>query len=314
MTALLHSRQAAYFYYSLLGAICSVLGYGVNMVWVSRQYVFQTYGATNFIPLYQGVLFERLQNAVGCLLMLFGYIPDRGVISLRGLITVTAFVLLGVFVFCGRRVYRSAGHREPDARFFATLFLAVSFALNFFVFVFTTSTMVPRYYITILMFALPVLAFYLEGEAPAFDKTAVCLILGACLALGTVKTVASFVTVDKNESKRPVAEFLAENDYTFGFATYTNANIITELTEGQVEIANVGDPEYLEYFKWSSPVRYYEEGYHSGETFLLLTAEETAAYEGARALQAGQIIYEDGNYVIYRYDSVEELMNCAKNR
>jgi len=38
----------------------------------------QTYGATNFIALYHGVLFDRIQNAVGCLLMLFGYIPDKG--------------------------------------------------------------------------------------------------------------------------------------------------------------------------------------------------------------------------------------------
>ena len=74
----------------------------------------------------------------------------------------------------------------------------------------------------------------------------------------------SFLTVDKNETKRPVAEFLAGNGYDFGFATYNNANIITELTNGEVEIGNIGDPEHLEYFKWSSPMKYYEEGYHAG--------------------------------------------------
>lgn len=66
-------------------------------MFISHKYVFQTYGATNFIALYHGVLFDRIQNAVGCLLMLFGYIPDKGFLSLRGVVTMAAFVLLGIY-------------------------------------------------------------------------------------------------------------------------------------------------------------------------------------------------------------------------
>ena len=93
-----------------------------------------------------------------------------------------------------------------------------------------------------------------------------------------------------------------------------NANIITELTNGAVEIGNIGDPEHLEYFKWSSPMKYYEEGYHAGETFLLLTAEECAEYAEAPALKQGEKIYEDGSYTVYVFDSTENLMNCAVAR
>ena len=242
--------------------------------------------------------------------MLFGYIPDRGFLSLRGLISVTSFVLLSVFVYCTVKVLQSV----KGVRYFVTLFLTVAFWLNMFVFVFTTSTMVPRYYITILIFALPVLAFYIESEKYKFDKAAVGLLLGACLLLGTGKTILSFVTVDKNEDKRAVAAFLENSGYTFGFATYTNANIITELTEGAVEIANVGDPEYLEYFRWSSPVRYYQEGYHEGGTFLLLTAGEAAAFGETKAVTEGMNVYEDGNYVVLAYENVEALMDCAEER
>ena len=147
-----------------------------------------------------------------------------------------------------------------------------------------------------------------------FDRFAVTALLTICLILGTGKTVMSFLTVDKNETKRPVAQFLAENGYDFGFATYNNANIITELTNGEVEIGNIGDPEHLEYFKWSSPMKYYEDGYHTGETFLLLTAEECAEYAEAPALKQGKKIYEDGSYTVYVFDSTENLMNCAVAR
>lgn len=299
-----------YFVYSLLGAAGSVAGYAVNVLYVSKKYVFQTYDATNFIAVYQGVLMERLQNAVGSLLMFFGYIPDRGVLSLRGVITILAFVLTTVFGYCTVKIYRGT----CGQRFFVTLFLVVSFALNLFVFVFTTSTMVPRYYITVFIFVLPVLCFYLEREELFFDRLAVSLILIGCLTAASGKTVMSYITVDKNASKRPVAQFLREEGYTFGYASYWNANIVTELTDGEVEIANVGDPRYLEYFQWSSPMKYYENGYHKGETFLLLTEEEIRESAGCAALRQGRVVYEDGGYTVFVYDSPETLMKLAESR
>ena len=310
--ALLPTTRMKYFLYSVVGAFFAVAGYGINVVWISHKYVFQTYGATNFIALYHGVLFDRIQNAAGCLLMLFGYIPDKGFLSLRGIVTMAAFAMLGIYGY----VTVKSGKTEQSTGFrsLITLFLKVSFVLNLFVFIFTTSTMVPRYYITIFIFALPVLCFYLEEEQMPFDRLAVTALLTICLILGTGKTVMSFLTVDKNETKRPVAQFLAENGYDFGFATYNNANIITELTNGEVEIGNIGDPEHLEYFKWSSPMKYYEEGYHTGETFLLLTSEECAEYAEAPALKQGEKVYEDGIYTVYLFDSTEELMNCAVAR
>lgn len=310
-TQLRKSSEMTAFLYSLLGAATSVLGYGINVVWISRAYVFQTYGATNFIALYQGVLFERIQNALGCLLMLFGYIPEKGFLSLRGLVSIAAFLLLGVFTYAAAKSRER--ERRGSLRLFVVWFLIVSFLLNLFVFIFTTSTMVPRYYITIFIFALPVLCFYLEKESFPFDKLFVALLFSGCILLGTAKTVFSFISVDKNAEKRSVAQFLEENGYVFGFATYTNGNIITELTDGAVEIANIGDPEYLEYFKWSSPVKYYEEGYHTGETFLLLTAEEYASFSDAKSVQQGNLIYEDGHYTVLLYDSTEALMRCARS-
>lgn len=304
---LLGCREFVYLFYSLVGFASSIIGYGVNAFYISRQYSFQTYDATNFISIYDGVLFGRLQNALGALLMLFGYIPDKGVISLRGVISVISFVFIGIFVYCTVMCFK----RLKDERFFMVLFLITAFFVNCFAFVFTTSTMVPRYYITVFIFVLPVLAFYFQSEKLVFDKAVVGLVLAGCLFLSTGKTVVSEITADKNASKRPVAEFLAENGYHFGYATYTNANIITELTDGAVEIANVWDPEALNDFKWSSPAKYYEEGYHEGSVFLLLTKEEANTFADAEAVKTGELIYDDGSYMVFLFDSVESLKACG---
>ena len=307
LSGAIRSKSALYFFYSLVGFAGSMVGYAINMLYISKHYSFQTYETTNFISVYDGVLLERLQNAIGALLMLFGYIPDKSVISLRGLISVIAFVLIGLMVYCTAKTLK----RTSGIRFFVVLFLITAFCLNLFAFVFTTSTMVPRYYITIFIFVLPVLGFYFTEEKLVFDKRSAAAILAVCLCFSTGKTVLSEITVDKNAAKRPVAQFLARNGYDFGFATYTNGNIITELTNGQVEIANVWDPENLNYFKWSSPKKYYEEGYHTGNTFLLLTAEEAAAYADAPSVKSGEKIYEDSHYTVLLFDSVEALNACG---
>ena len=302
--------RVSYFYFAFLGAVCGVLGYALNVLWVSRNYVFQTYESTNFIAVYQGIFWERVQNALGSLLMLFGYIPDKGFLSLRGIISVFSFVFIFIFGYCAVRMFRKSRGR----RFFLLLFLGVSLAVNVFVFVFSSSTMVPRYYITILIFALPAIVFYLEGEAPALDRLVLGLVLAAGLLLGSAKVTLSFLTTDKNQDRRPVAAFLEEKGFEFGFATYWNANIMTELTDGRVEIANIQDPESLEYFKWSSPVKYYQEDYHQGPVFLLLTTEEATEYGKAKVLRAGEKLYEDDHYVVYLYGSREELMSHAEER
>lgn len=304
------SSAAGYLYYSILGVAGCVIGYGINVLWVSRQYIFQTYDATNFISVYQGVMLSRLQDAVGSLLMLFGYIPDKGVISLRGMITMIAFVIITVGVFCTVRVYR----RSTGNRFFVTLFLIVTFLLNSFVFVFTTSTLVPRYYITVIVFLLPVFALFFEEEKLVFDKWSVGLLIAFCLLASTGKTVLSFMTTDKNADKHAVTDFLAEEGYGFGFATYWNGNIITELSNGAVEIANIGDAEYLDFFKWSSPKKYYEEGYCDGEVFLLLTTEEASCFAETQTVKKGKRIYADGKYVVLLYDNAESLLGCAASR
>ena len=307
------SKAAGYVYYSILGLACSVVGYGINVLWVGNQYVFQKYDNTNFIPVYEGgVIWNRLQDCIGSILMLFGYIPDKSVISLRGVVTMAAFVLVGLLVYVTVRVCKNSRGNQH----FVVVFLLSAFVLNTFVFLFTASTLVPRYYITVLIFALPAFVIYFEEEKTAFrfDKAVVGMMLAGCLCLSTAKVVFSLVSTDKNENKRQVTAFLLTEGLDFGFATYWNGNIITELSDGMIEMANVGDPEYLDYFTWSSPRCYYEEGYHQGEVSLLLTREEAVEFSQTEVLQRGELIYEDNAYMVYLYGSVEELKGYAARR
>lgn len=293
---------------SLAGIFFCMAGYGINVLYVSRTYSFQTYESTNFIDVYQGVFTERLQDAFGCLLMLFGYIPGKSVLSLRGIISIMAFLMLILLGYAALKVRKE---QHPHKRLVVLLFYS-SFLLNSFVFVFTNSTLVPRYYITTVILLVPLVIFYLEEETRPLDRYLVAGLLCVCLLFATAKTGVSMMTTDKNAEKREVAQMLEEKGYTFGYASYWNANIIQELSNGKIELANLHreDDGSFTLFHWSSMQRYYEQGYPKGRVFLLLTEEEENALKGSGLLQAGRENFRESGYVVYDYETNADFLTA----
>lgn len=290
---------------SAAGVLGGAAGYGINVLYVSRTFSFQTYESTNFIDVYQGVFMDRLQDAFGSLLMLFGYIPAKSVLSLRGAISMMAFLMLFLL---GYTAWKARKESDSLRRFVVRLFYS-SFLLNSFIFIFTNSTLVPRYYITTVILLIPVVIFYLEEERKPLDRYLVLFLLAACLLTATAKTGMSMMTTDKNAEKRIVADKLAENGYTFGYATYWNANIVQELSNGAVEVANLsmGGDGSLSLFRWSSMKRYYEPDYPQGKVFLLLTEGEESVLEDSGLLKNGEEAFRTEGYVVYDYAKNADL-------
>lgn len=311
---LLMDSKLRYLWFAMISLVSAMVGYLINVVIIARMFQFQTYEATNFIQVFQGVLMERLQNTFGNLLLLFGYIENKGFLSLRGVISLIAFALMIGIVLLTIRVNgllknKSGEEMESfDTRRLMVRFFITTFMLNTFVFVFTTSTMSSRYYFTVFMFVLPLLCIYFAVETLPLDRILVMLFLCATMGLTSLKGVYSFLDKDKNAEEKQVAKFLKQEEYDFGYATYWNANIMTELTNGYVEVANVQEVEDMSMFYWSSPAMYYDKAYHQGKTFLLLTTQEARKYEEVQAVLNGVKIYEDDAYVVYHYDTVEDLL------
>lgn len=310
---LLQTEQMKYLFVSLAGMVCGGIGYLINVLFISKMYQFQTYDTTNFIMVHEGVFWDRVQNALGELLQMFGYIENRAFLSLRGLITILAFVMIATLGFTWAKSMRyslvqSTALVEPteqNHRRFTVLFAGVSFVLHLFVFIFTTSTMVDRYFIPIAIFFLLTLAVYMEWEGLIFDRVVVCLILGGSLALAGMKTYYSFVSNDKNADRYEMAEYLVEEGYTFGYASYWNSNIMTEVSDGALEMANFWSLESLGDFKWSSKMSSYEP--KQGKIFLIAEADELKALEKHGMLDKQEIIFENDSFYVLHFDSQEEF-------
>ena len=95
------------------------------------------------------------------------------------------------------------------------------------------------------------IVLYLEEEKLPFDRFVVTAYDLSDSWNGKDGDVVPYGGQERNEAS--CAHSSLRKTGIFWFATHNNANIITELTNGEVEIGNIGDPEHLEYFKWSSP-------------------------------------------------------------
>lgn len=309
LRAVLRSDRARYVYVSGVGFLSAAIGYLVNALFISKQYQFQTYDTTNFIKVQEGVFFDRVQNALGELLQMFGYIENKAFLSLRGVVTIVAFVIIGILGYVWKKciTYRKSveivglDDSKEEKRSFTVLFAGISLVLHLFVFIFTTSTMVDRYFIPIAIFFLITALIYMEWEKVSFDRVVVGVLLLGCLLLAGTKTYYSFVTNDKNETRYEMAEFLVEEGYTFGYASYWNSNIMTELSDGKLEMANLWSIESMGDFKWSSKVSSYDE--KEGKLFLIISQSEKNELEAYNMLEKQPVIFENDDYFVLHFDN-----------
>ena len=314
LAGFLKTEQVTYLFVSFAGLVCGGIGYLINAMFINKMYQFQTYDTTNFIAVHEGVFWDRVQNALGELLQVFGYIENKAFLSLRGLITILAFVMIATLGLTWVKSMRyslvqSTALAEPveqNHRRFTVLFAGISFVLHLFVFVFTTSTMVDRYFIPIAIFFLLTLVIYMEWEGLVFDRVVVCLILGGSLAFAGVKTYYSFVSNDKNADRYEMAEYLVEEGYTFGYASYWNSNIMTEVSDGALEMANLWSLESLGDFKWSSKMSSYEP--KEGKIFLIAENSELEALKEYGMLEKQEIIFENEDFKVLHFDSQAEFL------
>ena len=146
----------------------------------------------------------------------------------------------------------------------------------------------------------------MEWEGLVFDRVVVCLILGGSLAFAGVKTYYSFVSNDKNADRYEMAEYLVEEGYTFGYASYWNSNIMTEVSDGALEMANLWSLESLGDFKWSSKMSSYET--KEGKIFLIAENSDLEALKEYGMLEKQEIIFENEDFKVLHFDSQAEFL------
>ena len=280
------------FYIAMGASFFALIGYVYNTVYIRSMYIFTTYESVSFVPINNGIWYERVSSVIGCLLEIFGYIPGGSVLSLRGVVTVCAFIMIFLMFYMVRRTSREFNRctgilggediytkEALSDQFFVHFFIA-GFAVMTFFLAFTDTTLTPRYFSTCIYMSLPILTNWLASENDGAIRKVYLAALAFCLALATLKISYSLYTNDKNEGRREVAQYLVDKGLSHGYSLYDDSNVLVELSDGKLSVGAY-TMDLDGYFLWSTPMRFYEGETNAGDFLVFPSGTDVSTIPGA---------------------------------
>jgi len=303
-------------------ATFACLGFIFNSTYFRTRYTFGDYteyelGIINkdnkFVDLVYGLLHQ------------FGFRDNTELISILGIASVVGvfcgFFLIGIAV--NRFIKTNTQNKEAAVKkyLFQSMFISLTTVLLC-VFIFTSEKVVyyyPLYLTPVTTWLIAFLVCVIEDIPDRVNKFnskhflpyifAIVFALNGIINIGFYMGIEKFIQPyeglsyqDKNvvaELSGPV-EYIKSNGYTHGYATYWFNNIITEMTDGQILMSNIGhngpDISYYDWLGVKSQRKYYE------KNFLLLKFDELQVIENVPGLKENStLVYDNGIYYVYGF-------------
>lgn len=293
--------------------IINLCGYLCNTKILSRYYNFASYSEIQFGSFSEKGILSRVSQLIDGWFEVMGYNPDVTVFSIRGIVNVLIVLAVIAYVYC---CYYLGKNFKKLTYVEQIIFVFVNATIIFNTYIFAvTDVFTPRYYAPICIFTVLNIAIYLKQTGlhvkNMVPRIGISILVVGYLLLSSICTMQTTLGLDAISTREKVVAFLRENGYHFGYAMYWNGNVLSGMTNGELEIANLKDPNTMEGFLWNSCTKYYQRDYCKDKTFLLLSKEENEWYADCETIKGGMLVYDDENYVIYSYQNSETLYSFA---
>ncbi len=303
-------RDFSFLKYSLIVLLTSGIGYAINTKLLSNYFDFLVYGIS-----YTNLNTDRLGSLLNGIILNFGYKPGfvlSTVTITNGIAAIC--ILLTIYV-----IYYSLKNKDKvsPALYRLSLFVLFNYIVFILLYIFTNMAYADRYFLPLTILFVPLIVlFFEEVELDIFKiKSAyLCMAFVFMMMAVGVAYMYSYLNFDLNVEKREILKVLQDNDYHNGYATFWNGNIYTELSNGDIDmrvwcdggIANVDDINTT--IKWLE-LKSHDNEKPNGKVFVLLSSDEYEATPLKKYLSGDNLIYKSDNYVVYGYDSFDDLMN-----
>ena len=240
----------------------------------------------------------------------FGLSAGIPLLSAYGFFGIAAIVLAFVLLLVSLRACK----RIPllNEQHILPVFFIASVVCNISVFVIVNRPVVFRFFIPFMILYIPLTAIlfeYAETNYGLLKRTA--LISGIVLFIfgQGFLNFHSLAARDVNSIRENYIQYLLKNQLNFGFASFWNANVTSELANGSIAMVSLESPGNGRFnvYKLLVPVQYLDGSSYSGESFLLFADDEWESVKYRSLFSGIKPDYQDGNFVIIRYPSAESI-------
>jgi hypothetical protein len=312
-------KKSQYVFISLFSLLFSVAGYLINSKVLHRFFAF-AYFNPGFDTWSGGTFFSKLSGILTIILYFFGY-SNAPILSTGGILSAFGLIIPGLlFVLCFTNLSKKQNNNIMvkyaksniyGPRFFMILYFSINILFHIAVYQFLVIGHASRYFISVLLFSIPVCVFCLinckRNLKPAVFSVLI-IVLSVFLFANGYKYFKEDLDLNINAPREAYVNYLLENDLNFGFATYWSANVTTELSNGKIEVAGLLPTDYtsdniLYRYKWNSPAKFDDPYYYNGKVFLLLSQQEYREQKDKGRLNDTIPSFSDEWYVVLIYPS-----------
>lgn len=310
------NAQKAYVGNVLLFAMASVVGYGINLKILSKICIVKSYNETSFIDFN----LDNLSAAIAGIFKTFGYV-NGGLFSSALVANFSAFVMSFALLIS---LVVGIKNREDGSYKRLSLFSLFGLAIYVMIFVFTNMDQASRYNIQILIFVLPLVAAWTKkSNLHSSMKHLLLLVLVVIVGIHSLFFYRNKILFEQNnEELMEIAKDLEAHGYHEGYATFWRANLVTELSNGTIEmwdwidgcdVLNGGDGKRMELVtdidmtdEWLQSTKHMTKR-PKGKVCVVLTANEWESTPWREAVLQENILYTSQRYIVLGYDGYQEL-------
>lgn len=298
--------------FTVMNVAAAGLGYVINSKILSRYFLFAQYENLRFTPF----SIERVVNMMNGWLNVLGYKVGGRVFSVATLCNAAAgitFLLLIVYIIkilCGKFFY------DWKIRFLAWFYLCgfVAFTL---LYAFTDMDLVDRYFLPLSACSYLLIFLGIKEEA-GMENKAFIRSIGLCMFSLLIVGNAFFNYYPRikgyvGNPRKDAVMAAVDAGYEKGFATFWNANISTELSDGALEMWAWTDyPEDIESIEalpqWLRKTSH--DTLPDGKVIVLLSQDEAEKFKFDDNFSMDKKVFESDGYIVWGFDSVRELKLC----
>ena len=314
----------------LAAAICAVGAAGLYIhghVLMSRYFSYDSMtGSTIALP-----TADNFRNLLVGYLRLFGFQESCALFSAEGLLSLGGVFAAAVMLAVGLAGLVSRKKSDSYAEnFIGSLYPVAMLTITMIFLLVPGHEKYPSYYLPAFAWIFPFLGLFFDRQTFALKIMTAkqLLVTAACLCMllngvfynlyylnpdGKQVTYESSVpmAVDSTQRLSGVLNYLEENDCEVGYATFWNANIITEATDGKIPMIRIFRRYPLSaytYYKELTSKLYFDLSFvEDKHIFLLLTWDEVYVFGDSELGIYAIPTYEDEYFRIYEFDFSTEV-------
>lgn len=304
-------RAKRYILFTIPTTATSILGFYINNHILKKTYYFQD----NDIVHYTRIWAETLFKVVNGWLINLGFCQGSSVFSTD---TISNLLCATIIILCLYSVYQILHQKEryTDGDLLTVLFFSSGAFFFFFFYSCTDALFYSRYSSPFTIFMIPII--FIGITRASFRSWFKFASIGILSILIIICGIFYYKKTAENSDSEfvEIAEFLTSEGYENGYSRFWEGNVLTELSNGRINVWVWGDlmtdivnvDEVYHWLQYTS----HSLSHPTGMTYILMKTSDK--YTINSYLTEKDVIYRSDNYIIYGFDTYEELHALFDNQ